>query len=200
MSKQAKFNRAEVIEKATNLYWEKGFHGTSMRNLQDVVDLRPGSIYSSFGSKENLFKEAIQHYAELGTTQLQQFLQDSTSPLNALKTFVRNSVIKTNEQSPNGMCMLVKTIAELTDEHQELLDEAKNKLSVMEREFAKIIQLAIDEGEIDASHSPEKIARQIQVQIIGLRTYLRSSNNLPAVSEMIDDLFSTIVNCKNTKS
>lgn len=59
MSKQAKFDRDDVIEKAKNLYWEKGYHATSMRNLQDVVDMRPGSIYAAFGSKDNLFKEAL---------------------------------------------------------------------------------------------------------------------------------------------
>ncbi|WOD06891.1 hypothetical protein [Marinomonas sp. GJ51-6] len=41
MSKKAKFDRQQVIENATNLYWEKGYHATSMRNLQDAIDLRP---------------------------------------------------------------------------------------------------------------------------------------------------------------
>ena len=66
MSKSAKFNREDIIQKAANLYWEKGFHATSMRNLQEVIDMRPGSIYASFGSKEGLFKEALQHYASHG--------------------------------------------------------------------------------------------------------------------------------------
>ncbi|MFA0500949.1 TetR/AcrR family transcriptional regulator, partial [Vibrio sp. 10N.222.46.A1] len=56
MAKTAKFDRQDVVDKATNLYWEKGFHATSMRNLQDVIDMRPGSIYAAFGSKEGLFK------------------------------------------------------------------------------------------------------------------------------------------------
>ena len=59
MSTKAKFDRDEVIEKAKNLYWQKGYHATSMRNLQDVIDMRPGSIYAAFGSKDNLFKEVI---------------------------------------------------------------------------------------------------------------------------------------------
>ena len=46
-----KLDRDEVIEKVKDLYWEKGYHATSMRNLQDVVDMRPGSIYAAFGSR-----------------------------------------------------------------------------------------------------------------------------------------------------
>ena len=55
MSAPIKFNREDVIEKAKNLYWEKGYHATSMRNLQDVVNMPPGSIYAAFGSKDNYF-------------------------------------------------------------------------------------------------------------------------------------------------
>ncbi len=189
MSKYAKFNREDVIDKATNLYWEKGFHGTSMRNLQDVVDLRPGSIYASFGSKENLFKEAIQHYADVSGTQLQQCLEEFDSPLEALKHFVRNIVIGCQSTAPSGMCMLVKTIAELTDEHEDLLNQAKEKMATVESKFTDIIQSAIDKGELDKSNDPAKLARYVQVQIIGLRTYVRASNNLAAGDEMIDDLF-----------
>jgi len=55
MSAAIKFNREDVSEKAKNLYWEKGYHATSMRNLQDVINMHPGSIYAAFGSKDKLF-------------------------------------------------------------------------------------------------------------------------------------------------
>lgn len=197
MGKYAKFNREAVIDKATNLYWEKGFHGTSMRNLQDVVDLRPGSIYASFGSKENLFKEAIEHYADISGKQLQKCLDETDSPLAGLKNFVKSIVIGSQDTAPSGMCMLVKTIAELTDEHEELLKQAKNKMATVESEFTKIIQRAIDKGELDKSSDPAKLARYIQVQIIGLRTYIRANSNLSAGNEMIDDLFSTPPLCRS---
>ncbi|WP_413283494.1 TetR/AcrR family transcriptional regulator [Vibrio sp. MA40-2] len=192
MSKHIKFNREEVIDKATNLYWEKGFHGTSMRNLQEVVDLRPGSIYASFGSKENLFKEALNHYADLSSTQLKKCLQETQSPLEALKIFITNIVVGSQNTAPSGMCMLVKTIAELTDEHQELVDLAKQKLAGVEEIFARIIKQAIEQGELDSSCQPDKIARHLQVQIIGLRTYIRANKDMQIGKEMIDELFSNL--------
>ena len=65
MAKATKFDRQDAVDKATHLYWEKCFHGTSMRNLQDVIDMRPGSIYACFGSKEGLFKEVLNNYAQI---------------------------------------------------------------------------------------------------------------------------------------
>ncbi|MDV7103722.1 TetR/AcrR family transcriptional regulator [Vibrio sp. TH_r3] len=192
MSKQTKFDREDVIDKATNLYWEKGFHGTSMRNLQEVVDLRPGSIYASFGSKENLFKEALNHYADLSGSQLKKYLAETNSPLGALKIFITNIVVNSQDTAPSGMCMLVKTIAELTDEHQELVDIAKEKLAGVEKAFTRIIEQAVEQGELDSSCQPDKIARHLQVQIIGLRTYIRANKDKQIGKEMIDELFSNL--------
>jgi AcrR family transcriptional regulator len=191
MSKLAKFNREDVIAKATNLYWEKGFHGTSMRNLQDVIDMRPGSIYASFGSKENLFKEAIQHYSAQGRKNLQACLKEQTSPLGALKLFIKTAIIDNRTTAPSGMCMLVKTIGELTDEQNELLTEAKHQLSVMENEFAKVMQMAISAGELDPAKDPTQLAKYYQVQLIGLRTYARANADDAATEILLNDMFDT---------
>ncbi|PSW22090.1 TetR/AcrR family transcriptional regulator [Photobacterium sanctipauli] len=190
MAKTAKFDRDEVIQKATNLYWEKGFHGTSMRNLQDVIDMRPGSIYAAFGSKENLFKESIQHYANNGRNYLIQCRAHADSPLEALKAFIKRAVLDSQQTAPSGMCMLVKAIAELTEEQEELLIEAKHLLAKMESEFAITLQAAIDKGELDSSKDPAQLAKYVQIQIMGLRTYARTTGNITYVEQQIESMFS----------
>ena len=190
MSKNLKFNRQNVVEKATNLYWQKGFHGTSMRNLQDVIDMRPGSIYATFGSKEGLYKESIQCYANRGLKTLSNCYETTGSPLKALKKFVTMSIINSAESGPSGMCMLVKTISELTDENQPLLDEARRLLNVIENAFADMIIKAQHCGEINSFEDPKAIARYIQVQLMGLRTYMRANNNdVKQIKELIDNIF-----------
>jgi TetR/AcrR family transcriptional repressor of nem operon len=52
-----------------------------MRNLQDVVDMWPGSIYATFGNKENLFKEALQYYAKVSLSRLSACNKAALSPL-----------------------------------------------------------------------------------------------------------------------
>lgn len=189
MANTAKFDRQEVIDKATNLYWEKGFHATSMRNLQDVIDMRPGSIYATFGSKEGLFKETLARYTELGKKNLARAREENSSPLKALESFVRRVVVESKQSAPNGMCMLAKTVAELTNEHQELLDEAKKCLVVMEGEFSKLIVEAQQLGEVEQSRDAKQLARHVQVQIAGLRTYAKTCDDLDLLNSMVEDIF-----------
>jgi TetR/AcrR family transcriptional repressor of nem operon len=194
MSKQAKFNRDEVIEKAKNLYWEKGYHATSMRNLQDVVDMRPGSIYAAFGSKDNLFKEALNRYAEVGAENLADCMTQETTALGGLKRFLRTVTICNKGTAPSGMCMIVKSIAELTqNDNPELLAKATSILESIEASFANIFQQAINNGEVSTAKSPSELARYFQIQLIGLRTYAQVTNNVDAVEKYIDDIFEEIL-------
>ena len=191
MAKAGKQNRQDVVDKATNLYWEKGFHGTSMRNLQDVIDMRPGSIYAAFGSKEGLFKESLQHYALQGSDSLAALKASSGSPLKGLKLFVEAAVITSQTCAPSGMCMLAKTISELTEENAELLAEAKRLLNVVELDLANTLIEAQTAGEIDKDKDAQQLARHLQVQIMGLRSYARIAIDQKTVVEMIDNLFAT---------
>lgn len=190
MSKQAKFDRDDVIEKAKNLYWEKGYHATSMRNLQDVVDMRPGSIYAAFGSKDNLFKEALKRYAEEGGEQLASCMAQEETVIKGLKRFIHSAVIHDKESVPSGMCMIVKTVAELTQsDSPDLLADAMSILKGVEASFTRLFQQAIENGEISASKNPVKLARYLQVPLMGLRTYAQVTNNTAAVESFIDDVF-----------
>ncbi|PKH06363.1 TetR/AcrR family transcriptional regulator [Moritella sp. Urea-trap-13] len=192
MAKTAKFDRQDVIEKATNLYWEKGFHATSMRNLQDVIDMRPGSIYAAFGSKEGLFKEVLNRYTEMGIAQIAECKANTPSALDALKHFITLIVVDSQTSAPSGMCMLAKTVAELTTENAELLAEAKKMLGIMEAQFVTLIEEAQQQGELSKTKDPAQLARFVQVQIMGFRSYAIASNGTAPLVEMIDEMFITL--------
>lgn len=194
MSAHAKFNRNDVIEKAKNLYWEKGYHATSMRNLQDVVDMRPGSIYATFGNKDSLFKEALTCYAEQGALNLTNSLAQEATILDGLKRFIYSVTVCNKNNAPSGMCMIVKTIGELTqNDSPDLLAHATTILERVEASFVKVFQQAIDNSEIDNSKNAAELGRYFQIQMMGLRTYAQVTNDMGAVEKYIDGIFETFL-------
>lgn len=193
MANTAKYDRQDVIQKATNLFWEKGFHATSMRNLQEAIDMRPGSIYASFGSKEGLFKETLQYYANESLALLQSFASANESPLEALRQFL-SSVVISHAQAPSNMCMLVKTISELTDDNAELLSEAQQLLGTVEVAFAELFTQAQAKGELASSKDPKRLASLLQMQVMGLRAYSRASDSSEAdIKALTDEAFASLI-------
>ncbi|MEP4891066.1 MAG: TetR/AcrR family transcriptional regulator [Aliiglaciecola sp.] len=197
MANNTKFDRDQVIDKALQLYWRRGFHGTSMRILQDEIDMRPGSIYAAFGSKEGLFKQALIRYTQLGSEHLQQCRSKTTSPLSALKDFMLSRVTDTQMSSPTCICLLAKTIAELTDENPELLEQAKASLKAMESSFETLIIEAQLAGELVQSQDSKKLARHVQINFSGLRTYIRVYGAQVPTEEIIDNIFAPYISNKS---
>jgi AcrR family transcriptional regulator len=56
------FDRQAVLEEAMKLFWERGYEGTSFADLIAFMGISASTFYNSFGSKEQLFIEAVQHY------------------------------------------------------------------------------------------------------------------------------------------
>ena len=62
MARPQVFNEDQVIEKAMEMFWEKGFDGTSTRDLTDGMGISNGSFFNSFGDKIKLYIKCLQKY------------------------------------------------------------------------------------------------------------------------------------------
>lgn len=58
------FDRDKALGQATLLFWLKGYEGTSIVDLTDAIGIEAPSLYAAFGSKKDLFAEALRYYGE----------------------------------------------------------------------------------------------------------------------------------------
>jgi len=56
------FDRDEALDRAMEVFWEKGFEAASLADLTKAMDINPPSLYAAFGDKERLFLEAVERY------------------------------------------------------------------------------------------------------------------------------------------
>ena len=182
-----KFDRTEALEAARDLFWAKGYHGTSLKDLEGALGLNPGSIYAAFGSKEALFTEALEVYAEAGRVRFQALLE-GPSPLAALARQLRVLGNAAPEDAPARACMLVKTLLELPTEASPLRRLAERLITEHEAAFEAAFQRAINLGELPADADPVRLARRYQADVIGLRSYAQRSGNTRAVADLAEDM------------
>ena len=57
------FDKARALEQALELFWARGYDGTSISDLTDAIGVSRPSLYAAFGDKEQLFRAAVAHYA-----------------------------------------------------------------------------------------------------------------------------------------
>lgn len=62
MGRPRGFNADEMLDKVVNVFWQHGYEGTSMATLMAATGLNKPSLYAAFGSKEELFRSALERY------------------------------------------------------------------------------------------------------------------------------------------
>jgi len=187
-----KYKPQEAIQKATELFWLQGFQGTKMRDLQMKLDMRPGSIYAGFGSKENLFKLAIARYVSQSLATIDAFNADACSPLDGLKAFVSNQIFVNGDMGNCRICLLVKTLSESENSHPELVLLARNGLRAIENKFSELLLEAKNDYEISQDADCTRLGKWLQMQIMGLVVYTKGLAEPADVKQMIDDIFASI--------
>ncbi len=85
-------NRNDVVHAAGRLFAERGFHGTSMRDLGQAMGLLGSSLYAHIGSKNELLVEVIASGAEQFSALADRVAASSTSPADRLRQLVAGHV------------------------------------------------------------------------------------------------------------
>ena len=169
MARPAIHDRDEALARALLLFWAQGFHATSLKDIEKALDMRPGSIYAAFGSKEGLYRAALARYAADARATLDAKVAAAADPLAGLAGFVRSMGGLRDCGLPSPACMLMKAVLELGPGPAR--DEAEALLTAMEQAFARNFAEARDAGLIAAEADPVLLAGGAQVEIAGLRAY-----------------------------
>jgi len=190
MARNARYDRQTALEKAVHLFWERGYHATSMKQIEQALDMRPGSIYATFGSKDQLFSEALDAYAAQGQSLLSSLQNRQNSIIDGLQSYLQNIAIACHPGSPepSKACMLVKTLLEASYTHNSISGQANELLKGVEMSIADALHIALDRGELKPSTDCDRLARFIQAQIMGLRAYAQRKTSAKQVSELAEDM------------
>ena len=89
MPRTKSYNRDEMLGKAMDLFWQKGYAATSLQDLVDHLGINRFSIYDSFGNKHSLFLAALDRYRENVAKALRTKLDDGTKGIDAIKEYFR---------------------------------------------------------------------------------------------------------------
>jgi AcrR family transcriptional regulator len=87
------FDRDEALRAAMRVFWEKGYEGASLDELQSAMgEISPPSFYAAFGSKERLFFEVVDRYAETVGYRPVEALEGRSTAREGVEAMLREAV------------------------------------------------------------------------------------------------------------
>lgn len=112
MAGTRQFDEDEMLADALDVFWRKGFTGTSMIDLAQATGIQRGSLYNAYGDKEQLFLLAFDRYAKRFLDSAQHALA-TPDPRTALTAFFEAAIANMTSGSPSRGCLTTKTALEM---------------------------------------------------------------------------------------
>lgn len=174
MPRTKQFNEEEVLQKAVEIFWKKGFHATSMDDLVKHLGINRASLYDTFGGKKQIFEKAVSKYIADNTLLINEFFSKPLSVKEGLLKFfqlvVQSSVADTDLKG----CLVVNTSVESIPDDQEIVEILAGNKHNFENIFYQVLKKGQEEGEID----PQKNIKAISVYLVTLFNGLKVAARL----------------------
>jgi AcrR family transcriptional regulator len=153
MARTKGYDRDTVLMAARDLFWEQGYHATSIAQLEQSTGLNRSSIYQEFGSKHALFEAALQCYADRVITMLFADLRDDGARLaNLIELFERlAAVFRCDHAISTRGCLMVNSTAELAARDDRVRPLAASYRDRLRADLASALSRAAAAGEVEGA-------------------------------------------------
>lgn len=114
MGRSKKKRTEEVLNQCCQLFWQKGYAQTSVKDIEEATGLKSGSVYHHFQNKEKLFEEVLEYYiSSVVEPRLQEFLFIETGSGKKNIRNVFDSVVRLPEEYRWVGCLMTNSSVEV---------------------------------------------------------------------------------------
>jgi len=167
------FDRKTVIEQAMLLFWERGYEGASFNALTEAMDLSASSLQNAFGSKEALFREAMQYYSEGPSAWYAEALAAPVTAREAFEMLIAEIAVNfTRLDLPVG-CMVSITAMQTAPDLTSIREFATQARQASQKALADRLRRGIAEGDVPADTDAEALAAYFGTVFRGMAVQAR---------------------------
>ena len=184
MGRKKTYLREEKLMRAMHAFWEKGYFATSLADLVAVTGLNKNTLYSEFGSKEEIFLAALGLYTDLGVQQARSWLETEPRGIDNIRAYFRAM----KYEDPCRGCLMTMTI-----NHKNLV--SPKSMEIVRRALERIERLIFDNllaahlaGDMQSREECERLSTFFLFSIQGITTmgkYEGDQRRLDTVVEVI---------------
>ena len=189
MPRKKTFTIEFALDKAMELFWERGYQNTSMREIAEHLGLSRSSIYATFGDKHTLFVETLRRYGAKCRAPGLSDLGTAPSPRAALLRVFELAIADADAARQRDHCLLINTAMQLMYSDPEVTMVVESAFLEMENSFRSTIERAAAAGEVTATVDVVQTARSLLSIYLGLCVLIRSGARnevLQAVTHQVE--------------
>ncbi|MBR8209959.1 TetR/AcrR family transcriptional regulator [Burkholderia cenocepacia] len=180
------FDKEAALDRAMEVFWRLGYEGASMTDLTAAMGIASPSLYAAFGSKETLFRQALEHYRATEGQEIWGGVERAASAYDAVQSYLMDTArVFTRRSKPAGCLIVLSALhpAERSDMvRQTLIAMREGTVDALRGRLAQ----GVATGEISAHADLDAIARYYVTVQQGMSIQARdgaSRRDLEAVAQ-----------------
>jgi len=179
------FEEDRVLNAAMNTFWNKGYEGTSLKDLCSATGLHKGSLYQAFGDKHQLFLKSLKYYMEQSFKEVAASAYLHDSPMANLRSLLNEITTKCIDGEG---CMVINSLVEMAPHDLEVKQMIDQSYAMKQRFLTDLIDRAQRDGEITIKQEPDRLAAVLMVTLAGLAATVKGFSNTDHVTYVLEDV------------
>lgn len=180
------FDREAVLGRAMRVFWERGYEGTSIADLLRAMGITPPSLYAAFGSKEQLFREAIEYYSRIEGAGTAIAMRRDGSARDAIERMLRANADAYAEPGKPSGCMVVLCATIGPPANASVRAYLATQRGLSQDEVQHRLEVAVTEGELPAGTDTAGMALFYTTVLQGMSLQARDGAGRTALHRIVD--------------
>jgi TetR/AcrR family transcriptional repressor of nem operon len=192
VARTKEFDPDAVLQKALELFWERGYEATSMADLVEHLGIARASIYTTFGGKHDLYLKALDRYLQTRDPDLVEMLSQPGPVLPAVRALVELYAHDSAYGDRRWGCMVVNAAVEVVPSDPQAARRVAASWDTLETVLTSALTRARAQGEIPEQKDPRALARFLLVLLQGIRVLGRAQADPGRVRDAAEQALSIL--------
>jgi AcrR family transcriptional regulator len=180
------FDRAEALERAMRVFWERGYEGASVAFLTQAMGITPPSLYAAFGSKEELFREALALYDATEGAPMSRALTEAPTARAAVEAILRANVDLCSDPANPGGCMMVLSATAGAPALGPVRAQLTENRCASEQALRRRLEQAVTAGELATETDTAAVAAFYATVVHGLSIQALDGASCEELTRIVD--------------
>lgn len=166
------FDKDHALKQAMLLFWARGYEGTSMSALVEALGIASARIYAAFGSKEQLFREAVALY-EAGDGGFADRALREQAVRPAIERMLHDAVLTYTKRGRAQGCLVVSAATSTAPENEAVMDWLAEHRRQRTQQIIARLQQAATAGELADGADVQALGDYFATVLHGISTQAR---------------------------
>ncbi len=194
MGRPITFDRHTVLNNALALFWSRGFAASSLRQLEEVTELNPGSLYYHFTNKELLFQATLRHYVDHPLSARISKNLSTGNPLEGIRRFLTSGYRHREEEQFKNCCFLACACTELPLLPDTTIELINSGIGIIRSGFQQQLERACKGGLVASPRSSESLSLELSNLYLALQLLARARPNQKQLDDTVRQSLNHLLN------